>query len=440
MLCVMPLSAQVLFNSPQQEIASTIRDLFNRCRAARIVTGFATIAGVETISPDVARYPDKLWTFVVGAATYGAFEAIDSLIGAGVSVDRVFVHLGHTRQKGADPNKFVGFHPMMHSKVYLFEMPDDTSVAVVGSHNVTKFALRGLNCEAATILSGPTADLEMQKLYDHVENCRQQAVPYDASLKVGFAYWTSQYFDDSRIEAIDGARDADSHQTVIILLERPAGRLPEVGEGVYFELPSALEKRIRSTRTEVHIFFFATRPVSVLSAIANLANAVAARRGQVFQIDERNRTREMEMEWRIANRTVPTIDRLTGVFRPTQMPGMQQVSATVEGPLDASFEYLFESDIVIWQPIYDRQRIVPSQTEVAHKVPDSTVVEFGQDLMPRRRSREDHPEWYLVTGLTRIEGKDTPEMAAAMKETSPESESFVLFSVRRRKREKRQQK
>ena len=46
---------------------------------------------------------------------------------------------------------------MLHSKVYLFEMPEEKSTAFVGSHNITGFALGGLNGEAGVLLEGPAS-------------------------------------------------------------------------------------------------------------------------------------------------------------------------------------------------------------------------------------------------------------------------------------------
>jgi hypothetical protein len=44
--------------------------------------------------------------------------------------------------------QYARYHPMLHSKVYFFELAGGTSTAFVGSHNLTRFALYGLNGEA----------------------------------------------------------------------------------------------------------------------------------------------------------------------------------------------------------------------------------------------------------------------------------------------------
>jgi HKD family nuclease len=47
---------------------------------------------------------------------------------------------------------------MLHSKVYIFELGGGASAAFVGSHNLTRFALYGLNGEASVLLEGKEPD------------------------------------------------------------------------------------------------------------------------------------------------------------------------------------------------------------------------------------------------------------------------------------------
>jgi hypothetical protein len=428
----MPVNARVLFDTPQLELAPTLMDHYRRCRAAWIVTGFATVAGIETIMPELRRHPSKLEAFIVGAATFQAFNAIDSLIGSGVQDAKIFVHLGHARPKGNDPAKFWGYHPMMHSKVYLFDMGDDMSAAIVGSHNSTKFALCGLNSEAAVLLTGPTNEAEMQKLYAHVQACRNDAVAYDPSLKSGFAWWASQYFDDLRFESIDGAKDAEGTQTVVMLMARPSTRLPEPGETIYFELPLALQQTIKRTHTEVHIIFFSKPPANAREALADARSSVAALKCSVYQIDDKGRTRELQTEWFIPSRARPMMTPAPPTFRPNPAGDMQQVTAEVLEPLKYTYQYLFETDKALWIPDYDRTKSIKAGAATEVHIDDGDAAEDHE----RKTSREDHPEWFLVRGLRRFEPTESTEMKAALLDSSPESESFVLFSVRRRRLER----
>ena len=92
----MSLNIRVLFEEPQHEIASLLRDRMSRCRAIWMVTGFATVEGIEAIAPALLSQPSKLQALIVGAGTYRGFEALDRLLSKGVHPDRLYVHLGHS--------------------------------------------------------------------------------------------------------------------------------------------------------------------------------------------------------------------------------------------------------------------------------------------------------------------------------------------------------
>ena len=93
----MPVKVQVLFDRPQREIASLLRDRLNRCTTASLVAGFANVEGIEAIAAPIRRHPSKLAHLVVGAGTYRAYQALDDLVAAGVQLDRLYVHLGSTK-------------------------------------------------------------------------------------------------------------------------------------------------------------------------------------------------------------------------------------------------------------------------------------------------------------------------------------------------------
>lgn len=141
----MTVTAQVLFGQPQHEIASLLRNRLSRCNRASLVAGFMTVEGIEAVAPALRAQPGKLAHLVVGAATWRAFDALDQLRSAGVAPSALHVHLGHSRATTAGATyRFYRYHPMLHSKTYLMEMPDGTSAAFIGSHNLTGFALLGL--------------------------------------------------------------------------------------------------------------------------------------------------------------------------------------------------------------------------------------------------------------------------------------------------------
>ena len=49
----MAVTVQVLFGTPQHEIASLLRDRLSRCRSVSIVSGFVTVEGIEAIGTPI---------------------------------------------------------------------------------------------------------------------------------------------------------------------------------------------------------------------------------------------------------------------------------------------------------------------------------------------------------------------------------------------------
>jgi hypothetical protein len=126
----MAVQVQVLFDKPQQEIKALLQARLDRCQKASLVSGFVTIEGIEAIAPPIRANPAKVNHIVVGAGTYRAYEAFDGLIGSGVPLDRFFVHLGHSRPTSSTAKyRFLRYHPMLHSKVYLLDMGDGSACA-----------------------------------------------------------------------------------------------------------------------------------------------------------------------------------------------------------------------------------------------------------------------------------------------------------------------
>lgn len=136
----MPITIELLHSQPQTEIYSRIRDLVGQSQKVSIAVGFLTVAGISLVKESLQVNPSVLKSLTVGATTLKACEGLDQLLSIGVPRDNLKVYLGHTR---GDPSKFTKYHPKMHSKD-LFES-DDSATAIVGSHNMTGFALGGQN-------------------------------------------------------------------------------------------------------------------------------------------------------------------------------------------------------------------------------------------------------------------------------------------------------
>jgi HKD family nuclease len=420
----MSVRVQVLFGRPQHEIASLLRDHIKRCTSASLVAGFMTVEGIEAVAAPLRAHPGKLAHLVVGAGTWRAFDALDRLVSVGVAPSALFVHLGHSRPTSSAGAQYAFFryHPMLHSKVYLLEMGDGTSAAFVGSHNLTGFALLGLNGEAGILLEGRSDEPEFAALRQHVAEAVSQAVPYDPIMKEAYSWWTSQFIDGLRAKANDipDPDDAEKKRTVVVIAARGIPPLPQPGEVIYFEIPSALRGSIRSVDTEVHIYIFPTLPSSPAQALGQLATASASLWCTTAGLEMDGGGQQLHADWHIDNRRQPDMKRAPKPFQPTPGPGMEQVRVKVSGPVFGKFDYLFDRGRIDWMPLFDQQ------TQIAVPEEARTIL-APLDLVPP----EDLP-WLRVRGLAPAEADVSEGYQVALLESAPESGAFILFSLRRR--------
>jgi len=401
----MTVTFRFLHSRPQHEVASLIRTRLAYCQAVEIVSGFVTPDGVEALRVGTAA--GRIARFVLGGATFKAFEALDDLIDAGLAPGSVRVHLGHTRATGGKKHPFARYHPMLHSKIYFFEMPDGTAAAFVGSHNMTGFALRGLNGEAGMLLEGSSSAGIFDEIRAHITESFRQAVPYDRSLKEAYARWLRDYLDQLGIDATDMPRDSESKQTVILFTLAPKHRLPDIGERIYFELDQRLTE-VNAIDTEVHLHLFHAMPSTPAEALARSGSSDLALEGKVEFIDSAAGSAEVTADWFIDNPDRPTLEPTIHPFRPKLTLGKQQVRARVSRKLQDRFDYLFDTGRGKWVPTLGDEQLRDEEADIS---------------------------WSAVTGFRETEGMESsvPANLPNLREASPDSGSFVLFSRRRRR-------
>jgi hypothetical protein len=417
----MPVSVEVLFGRPQREIAALLTARLAQAVKASVVTGFATVEGVEAILPAFRANPGKLETLVLGAGTYRAFEAIDRLIAAGVPADRLFVHLGHTRATGSGAKyTFYRYHPMLHSKIYFMEAADGTAYAFIGSHNLTGFALNGMNGEASVLMTGPASSPEFNPIKDHIAESRAQSMLYSPAMKEALTWWTTQFVDGLRLKINDEDREDELKRTIVVLAVKADEPLPDEGDIIYFEIPAALGT-IQSLRAEVHIYVFSTKPASVHSALASLGTAQKALWCRVEGLEKDQGGAELRADWYIDRTGDPKLVRAPKPFRPRTARDMQQVRVSVRNPLFGEYEYLFEPRKTRWKPVFDED----SRLEVS---PDEAERLRALKLIP-----PEDKEWLLVRHLKPAEKPPEDKYEIALRQYSPEGGGFILFSMRRRK-------
>jgi hypothetical protein len=419
----MSLTPTVLFELPQKEIASLLVNRIIRSSATSIVSGFVTPGGLAAIAAPIRARPQCLKTLVVGAATYPGFEAIDELIASGVPADRLHVHLGHTCETGGRKNPFARYHPMLHSKVYYIELPDLKASAFIGSHNATSFALTGLNGEAAVMLEGPVDSPEFDKIRTHIEAARSQAVRYSSGMKEAYAWWTREFIEGLKAE-VHLPQDWTTIRTILLFASAAKGDRPKTGDHLYFEIPAGIEQ-IESLKTETHLFLFDTLPTDPWDALHSAPSAVARYTCKTLGAENRQGNREVMAHWRIDGTARPILKPVpSATYRPNTPSGMQQVRAEVEAGSVVSFEYLFEREKAAWDPEFSTDEQVNPSNEIINEVAEAR----GGDKHTRG--------WKLVKGLVPRLGSATERDEAALRLAAPDSGSFILVSLRRRRKDR----
>jgi hypothetical protein len=382
-----------------------------------------TVEGIEAIRSPIRSNPQKLTTLVIGAGTWRAFDAFDQLLALGVPPDRLRVHLGHSRQTGAKAkHPFYRYHPMLHSKVYLFDRPGGAAAAFVGSHNLTGFSLGGLNGEAGVLMEGPGDAAPFADIRQHINSAVSESVQYDPAQRDAYAWWAGQFMEGMADKFDDYPRDGESKKTIVILAEDGGQGLPNAGDVLYFELPAAIGK-VQSLSAEVHLYVFDTLPASPFQALSTLAQAKTSIWCKTIGVEDDRGGRELEASWHIDG-VRPVLRRAPRPFRPRPASDMQQVRVKAYRDVRGDFEYLFERARPAFEPVFDRAQEVKAEGEFAHRLE-------ALELVP-----PEHLPWYRVTGLRRREEPDEKESyRAALKRLSPEAGAFILMSMRRRSRE-----
>ena len=401
----MSVTVRFLHARPQAEIAMMIWSRLAKCERALIVTGFATPDGLDALQARKAA--NKITRLIIGSATFKAFEALDRLIAAGMRQTAAKVHLGHDRGiRGRGKGKSFGrFRPMLHSKIYLFENSDGTSAAFVGSHNLTGFALRGVNGEAGVLLEGQTSESEFNEVRAHIQESYNQAVVYDKTMKEAYAKWYAS--DLSRLSSKIGEipNDIKQKNTFILLAEQSSATPPSVGDAIYFELDKKI-KEIKSISVEVHIILFFKLPSTPHRALGNRSDWLHRFVASVEAIDSGAGSAEVKAQWFIEDKGTSTLKRASPRFRPIPRSENQQIRVKIKKNLRETYDYFPKDDTINWEPTFGERASFDDETELG---------------------------WYSVTGFKPQEGHARNSKDNLAREMTPESGSFILFSQTRRK-------
>ena len=415
----------MLFAEPRREVRSIIQCGFSECVSASIVVGFATEAGIRTIEDAIQCDPGKLRQLVIGAGNYNTFKACDRLIEAGTNRGALRVHLGIARS-AAQASAYRNIRPMLHSKVYLFEMRDGTARALVGSHNLTEFAMTGMNGEAAILLEGLSSTPEFDDIRRHIDTAWDEALDYDPAMKEGYDQLAKKGLRGWLALFGDWNQNGPTQKKTYLVFGALAGNdLPQEGDILYFEIPEAIV-RVASTNTEVHVYLFGKLPRTPQEALNQIDSATRGFICEITGIEDDQGGVELQVDWTTGSRTRPQLQRTSRPFRPNPTSDMQQVRVKVLNKKLKKFEYLFEKNSSEWVPILESNPLQLSEIED-----------------PRRKAikgwaLEDKQQWFRIKGLERVEKqqrKKLETLETALQEMSPDSGNFILLSHFRRKKD-----
>jgi hypothetical protein len=310
---------------------------------------------------------------------------------------------------------------MLHSKVYYMELPGGHAVAFIGSHNATAFALTGLNGEAAVMLEGPVESPEFDEVRRHIEEARQQAVQYSSGLKEAYAWWTREFIEGLRVE-VRLPNDWKTVRTIVLFASAAKQDRPKAGDNLYFEIPAGIEQ-IESLKTEAHLFLFDVLPADPWAALYGASSAVARYKCKTLGVENRQGNLEITTNWRIDGPSRPVLRAVpSGKYRPSPPSGMQQVRADVETANLEPIEYLFERERQGWDPVF-------SSTDFLE--PTKEIVDLS--ALAEAKGPRHNLDWRLVTGLAPRLGIAKEKDEVALSRAAPDSGSFVLVSLRRRR-------
>ncbi|MCL6091202.1 MAG: phospholipase D family protein [Candidatus Thermoplasmatota archaeon] len=423
----MAVNTDILFGKPQKTIAYRIREEIEKSTHVSIISGFATEDGLAFIEDKFIGNTAKLETFVVGTGTLRAFSAFDRLIRAGVDHSRLRVHLGYSRLTNPGAKKaFYQYHPTLHSKIYYFEREDETASAIIGSHNMTAFAMGGLNGEASVVLQGNVSDPIFAEIRKHINQSLQNTEEYDPSMKRAYAWWYRKYVEGlSRKVLFKLTEDEiESVPTIILFTQNDLrGNTISPRDIIYVELPNAF-KRLKSLDAPVHLYIFSSLPASPTAALALASTLPVVYKTKVSGTNDQQ-ILSGRVNWVIREKAGSVIEPAPVPLQIKPRSGYLQIFLEVTSSLRERYEYLFQRP-GDWIPVLAEDDIVSLDNEFADKVKKL-------NLIP-----PEHLPWFRVKTLEPASELDnkTEFLKPALMETTPESGSFALYSIARRKIDK----
>ena len=156
----------------------------------------------------------------------------------------------------------------------------------------------------------------------------------------------------------------------------------------------------------MHIILFYSLPSTPRGALRSRGAWSNRFVASVEAIDSGAGSTEVKAKWFIDNNGKSTLRPTIPPFPPTPSPENQQVRVIIKKNLQETYDYFPNDHTVIWEPTFGKQASFYDESELG---------------------------WYSVTGFKPQQGQVKHSEDNRVKEMTPESGSFILFSQTRRK-------
>ncbi len=241
-------------------------------------------------------------------------------------------------------------------------------------------------------------------------------------------------------------QDGITVRTILLFASVEGDDRPNTGDTIYFEIPAGIQQ-IESLKTETHLFLFDTLPATPRQALDLALSSSAQYTCITLGAENKQGNMEVVAQWRIDLSPRPMLSRVPGAtHRPNPPAGMQQVRAEIKTPSVEALEYLFEREGAAWVPEFasDSELRVDSQGIASMTRVPRHLESGSNDLIQRAKderliideTRGNYPaiqSWKRVLGLVRRTDSPREKDEVALRRAAPESGSFILVSLRRRK-------
>jgi len=344
----MQILVKVLCGEPKLEIASTILQKVKTALSLQIVTGFATPDGLHQIIEPIRKKPDLLSLMVIGKSTARGCETLDELLDAGVSNSNLKIHLGYGIDSRYAPKGYnSNYVPMVHSKILYMEMPNSMAFAIIGSHNLTGYAIAGYNSEAGVILEGEMQSPEFECIRKHIKSVSEESIEYDKKDRPSLVKWAAKSMVAFNNRMLQSKQDK---RTIIILSHADKSVKISKGTAIYVEIGKNLIPNPQGA--EVHLFIFDNLPDDRMEAFQSKKNCKLKYSGKVDSIFGKSVEAKTNVCHTIILNEKPVISSFDGNINSISDNDTLRFSVNITDETVSEFIYSFDAPPKIF-PFFD---------------------------------------------------------------------------------------